>query len=196
MHDVANPPTDEARIIDRLRAYCGDERGMTRGTWIPREDCAALLALAVEALASRGTIATLRAVADHARAATDEARGTGRWGRALRSLFYALDTVVTQTPREYVPVPAWIFDAEQCEDAPAHFLLTLKPNGGFPHIDGAHDDPGGVAQARAIIEGIRFIAPGEGARHIMLTVQEAPQSGGEVNQEAIDTLNRIGPREG
>lgn len=156
-------------------------------------DAPTLVALAEEALASRATIATLRAVADRARAVNDEARATGRWTRPLRSLSYALDTI-GDWPVEYMAMPRWIFKPKQYAGGPAHFLLTLHPEGGFPSIDGAHSDPAGVAQARAIISGIRFIAPGEGARHLMLTVQQAPQPGGDVNQGATDTLNRIGPR--
>ena len=71
---------------------------------------------------------------------------------------------------------------------------TVNLDGTFPSIDGAHDDPEGVAKARKLYGSIGLSTPPKATRYLMLTVQAAPASGGEVNQDAIDTLNMITPR--
>lgn len=134
--------------------------------------------------------AVLRAVEEEARAVVAEARETHRWSKALRSLFYALNKVGATT-NPHLALPAWIFDAQQYAGGPAYFLMAIEPDGGFPSIDGAHGDPAGVATARKLYGSIGLIAPPHGTRYLMLTVQAAPEPGGDVNDEAIATLNGL-----
>ena len=120
-------------------------------------------------------------------------REHGWWSKTTRSLAYALEAVDNPN-RPHIPVPAWNFDERQHANGPAHFLLAVSPDSTFPSIDGAHDDPEGVAKTRKLYGSIGLITPPKATRYLMLMVQAGPASGGEVNQDAIDTLNRIAPR--
>lgn len=140
----------------------------------------------LEGLRSRVTV--LEAVAATAREAVRAMRERRWWCRETRSLSFAVDVA---TDRKFLPLPAWIFGAEQFADSPAYFLLKLEPEDGFPSLDGAHDGPEGVAKARKLYGAIGVIRPPTGTRYLMLTVQEAPEPGGQVNQGAIDALNRM-----
>lgn len=136
--------------------------------------------------------AALEAVADVARQAVAVVRARGWWCKETRALAYAVEGEYCEVDRKHVPLPAWIFDADKHPpEGPAYYLLALKPGDGFPSIDGAHDDPAGVAKARKLYGAIAVVRPPEGTRYLMLTVQEAPGPGGSVNREAIDALNRM-----
>ena len=110
-------------------------------------------------------------------------------GPLYRDLAYALMFAV-DNGREALAIPSSIFRA--ADDRADLYLLAIKPDGSVS-LDGGHSTPQGVAKARKLFERIATIRPPEGTRYLMLTVQEAPAPGGDVNREAIATLNRSGP---
>ena len=93
----------------------------------------------------------------------------------------------TTDSRPKVSVPAWIFaETDRCN----RFLLYITPEG-KADVDGGHDDPADVAEAKHLFERIALLRKPEGTRWVMVTIEEVPEFTGRVNESALATLNRL-----
>jgi hypothetical protein len=82
-------------------------------------------------------------------------------------------------------VPKFLF-----ERTGVYYLITIKPDSTVSW-DGPHSKPTEVATAKKLYESISCIRLPKGTRYLMIRIDEVPSEYGEINQEAIDTLNNI-----
>lgn len=76
----------------------------------------------------------------------------------------------------------WLAKAEKMTEHGSVLVVNLT--------DGPHSSPKGVERALKIINGISFLRE-PNTKFVMVTIEEVPETGEKVNEEAIDDLNEM-----